>query len=312
MKISAEREQIKRAMNQQDIEQERYNHSIERLHNDLVSDENYEQKKVYNQKALELGEKRSLYQKMEDSFKKQKEENEKRTKQYRLGSVIGGILFVAIAIYAFVISQFVFCGIFAVVGLLLLVLSFFIKTKELDHDEAFSREIDELEEKVSQLKQFYSLDFNLEEQTKIRQELDRYYQSQEILATKQAELTKELEKVEDIIAKKERAIEETKSSLHVSNQLSSQLLNDALNTIKKIKQNRIEIDRLSKIRNEKEETINTFYREADSIVSHAGIHYQEISLFHDVKQTLDEQQKESNIKARNIEQQALLTNEINA
>ena len=192
------------------------------------------------------------------------------------------------------------------------VLSFFIKTKELDHDEAFSREIDELEEKVSQLKQFYSLDFNLEEQTKIRQELDRYYQSQEILATKQAELTKELEKVEDIIAKKERAIEETKSSLHVSNQLSSQLLNDALNTIKKIKQNRIEIDRLSKIRNEKEETINAFYREADSIVSHAGIHYQEISLFHDVKQTLDEQQKESNIKARNIEQQALLTNEINA
>lgn len=308
----AEREQIKRAMNQQDIEQERYNHSIERLHNDLVSDENYEQKKVYNQKALELGEKRSLYQKMEDSFKKQKEENEKRTKQYRLGSVIGGILFVAIAIYAFVISQFVFCGIFAVVGLLLLVLSFFIKTKELDHDEAFSREIDELEEKVSQLKQFYSLDFNLEEQTKIRQELDRYYQSQEILATKQAELTKELEKVEDIIAKKERAIEETKSSLHVSNQLSSQLLNDALNTIKKIKQNRIEIDRLSKIRNEKEETINAFYREADSIVSHAGIHYQEISLFHDVKQTLEEQQKESNIKARNIEQQALLTNEINA
>ena len=165
---------------------------------------------------------------------------------------------------------------------------------------------------MSQLKQFYSLDFNLEEQTKIRQELDRYYQSQEILATKQAELTKELEKVEDIIAKKERAIEETKSSLHVSNQLSSQLLNDALNTIKKIKQNRIEIDRLSKIRNEKEETINAFYREADSIVSHAGIHYQEISLFHDVKQTLDEQQKESNIKARNIEQQALLTNEINA
>lgn len=308
----AEREQIKRAMNQQDIEQERYNHSIERLHNDLVSDENYEQKKVYNQRALELGEKRSLYQKMEDSFKKQKEENEKRTKQYRLGSVIGGILFVAIAIYAFVISQFVFCGIFAVVGLLLLVLSFFIKTKELDHDEAFSREIDELEEKVAHLEQFYSLDFNLEEQTKIRQELDRYYQSQEILATKQTELTKELEKVEDIIAKKDRAIEETKSNLHVSNQLSSQLLNDALNTIKKIKQNRIEIDRLSKIRNEKEEMINEFYREADSIVSHAGIHYQEISLFHDVKQALDEQQKESNIKARNIEQQALLTNEINA
>lgn len=308
----AEREQIKRAMNQQDIEQERYNHSIERLHNDLVSDENYEQKKVYNQRALELGEKRSLYQKMEDSFKKQKEENEKRTKQYRLGSVIGGILFVAIAIYAFVISQFVFCGIFAVVGLLLLVLSFFIKTKELDHDEAFSREIDELEEKVAHLEQFYSLDFNLEEQTKIRQELDRYYQSQEILATKQTELTKELEKVEDIIAKKDRAIEETKSNLHVSNQLSSQLLNDALNTIKKIKQNRIEIDRLSKIRNEKEEMINEFYREADIIVSHAGIHYQEISLFHDVKQALDEQQKESNIKARNIEQQALLTNEINA
>src|SRR5699024_11407229 len=96
-------------------------------------------------------EKRSLYQKMEDSFKKQKEENEKRTKQYRLGSVIGGILFVAIAIYAFVISQFVFCGIFAVVGLLLIVLSFFIITKELDHDVSFSREIDELEEKVSQI-----------------------------------------------------------------------------------------------------------------------------------------------------------------
>ncbi|MDT3993801.1 DNA repair protein Rad50, partial [Mammaliicoccus fleurettii] len=59
----AEREQIKRSMNQLDIERERYNNNIDRLHNDLVSDENYEQKKVYNQKALELGEKKSLYKK---------------------------------------------------------------------------------------------------------------------------------------------------------------------------------------------------------------------------------------------------------
>ena len=57
----AEREQIKRSLNQLSIEQERYTNNVDKLHNDLVSDENYEQKKVYNQKALELGEKKSLY-----------------------------------------------------------------------------------------------------------------------------------------------------------------------------------------------------------------------------------------------------------
>src|SRR5699024_597794 len=54
----AQRDQIKRAMKHQEIEQERYNHSIERLHSGLFSDENYEQKKVDYQRALELGEKR--------------------------------------------------------------------------------------------------------------------------------------------------------------------------------------------------------------------------------------------------------------
>ncbi|MCD8797706.1 AAA family ATPase [Mammaliicoccus sciuri] len=308
----AEREQIKRSLNQLSIEQERYSNNVDKLHNDLVSDENYEQKKVYNQKALELGEKKSLYKKMEESFNKQKEESEKRSKQYRLASGIGGILLIAIAIYAFIASQIVFSAIFAVVGVVLVGLAFMIKSKELNHDQAFSKEIDELEEKVQHLKQFYDLDFNLDEQTKIRQELESYYQSQEILSTKQSELNKELEQVEEIIETKERALKETKVSLHVSNQISSQLLNDALSTIRKIKQNRLEITRITKIRDEKQAALEAFYREADSIVSHAGLHYQEISLFHDVKQALDEHQKEFNIQSRNNDQQALLTNEINA
>ncbi len=308
----AEREQIKRSLNQLSIEQERYTNNVDKLHNDLVSDENYEQKKVYNQKALELGEKKSLYKKMEESFNKQKEESEKRSKQYRLASCIGGILLIAIAIYAFIASQIVFSAIFAVVGVVLVGLAFMIKSKELNHDQAFSKEIDELEEKVQHLKQFYDLDFNLDEQTKIRQELESYYQSQEILSTKHSELNKELEQVEEIIETKERALKETKVSLHVSNQISSQLLNDALSTIRKIKQNRLEITRITKIRDEKQAALEAFYREADSIVSHAGLHYQEISLFHDVKQALDEHQKEFNIQSRNNDQQALLTNEINA
>lgn len=307
-----EREQIKRTLNQLDIERDRYNNNVDRLHNDLVSDENYEQKKVYNQKALELGEKKSLYKKMEESFKKQKEESEKRSKQYKLASCIGGILLIAIAIYAFIASQLIFSAIFAIVGIILVVLSFFIKSKNLDHDQAFSKEIDELEEKVKHLKQFYDLDFNLDEQTKMRQELEGYYQSQEILNTKKAELKKELEQVEEIIEQKERALKETKASIHVSNQLSSQLLNDALTTIKKIKQNRFEIKRLTKLRDEKHSDFEAFYLEAESIVSHARLHYQKVSLFHDVKQALDEHQKEFNIQSRNVEQQALLTNEITA
>ncbi|WP_323704459.1 ATP-binding protein [Mammaliicoccus sp. Dog046] len=308
----ADREQIKRSLNQLEIERDRYNHNIDRLHNNLVSDENYEQKKVYNQKALELGEKKSLYKKMEESFIKQKEENERRSKRNKMISSISGIVLIAIAVYAFFAAQIVFSAIFAVIGIVLLVLPFFFKTKALDHDQAFSNEIDELEDKVKHLKQFYDLDFNLEEQTKFRQELEGYYQSQEILTTKQSELTKELEQVESVIEQKDKELNETKAQIHVSRQLSSQLLNDALTTIKKIKQNRSEITRLSKLRDEKNDEIEAFYREADSIVSHAGMHYQKLSLFHDVKQALDEHQKEFNIQSRNNEHKSLLTNEIQA
>lgn len=307
-----EREQIKRTLNQQTIEQERYDQNIERLHNELVSDENYEQKKVYNQKALELGEKKSLYKKMEESFNKQKTESDKRNKQLKLYFSLGGILLVAVAIYAFIISQFIFGGALIVVGALLIILPMFLKSKALDHDQAFSKEIEDLEEKITHLNQSYDLDFNLEDQTKYRQALEGYYQSQEILATKQTELNKSLNDVEATIKEKETVLNETKSSLHVSSQLSSQLLNDALKTIKKIKNNRIELRRLIKIQEETSEQLRAFYREADSIVSHAGIHYQEISLFHDVKTALDEHQKAYNIQSRNVEQSSLLKNEITA
>lgn len=62
------KQQIERAIDENQIEQNTLSQEIENLEKDLVSEDSLDKKKQYNQQKLELHEKENLYNKLKDTF----------------------------------------------------------------------------------------------------------------------------------------------------------------------------------------------------------------------------------------------------
>lgn len=69
------KQQIERAIDENQIEQNTLSQEIENLEKDLVSEDSLDKKKQYNQQKLELHEKENLYNKLKDTFNSDKERN---------------------------------------------------------------------------------------------------------------------------------------------------------------------------------------------------------------------------------------------
>lgn len=69
------KQQIERAIDENQIEQNTLSQEIENLEKDLVSEDSLDKKKQYNQQKLELHEKENLYNKLKDTFNLIKKEN---------------------------------------------------------------------------------------------------------------------------------------------------------------------------------------------------------------------------------------------
>ena len=68
---------MKRAIDENQIEQNTLSQEIENLEKDLVSEDSLDKKKQYNQQKLELHEKENLYNKLKDTFNSDKEKKTK-------------------------------------------------------------------------------------------------------------------------------------------------------------------------------------------------------------------------------------------
>ena len=72
------KQQIERAIDENQIEQNMLSQEIENLEKDLVSEDSLDKKKQYNQQKLELHEKENLYNKLKDTFNSDKERKQKQ------------------------------------------------------------------------------------------------------------------------------------------------------------------------------------------------------------------------------------------
>ncbi|MDQ7176638.1 DNA repair protein Rad50, partial [Staphylococcus chromogenes] len=64
-------QQLKKTQDDYQIETVSFEEELEHLSSQLVDDENFEKKKVYDQRLLELKEKRNLFDKMKTSFEQE-------------------------------------------------------------------------------------------------------------------------------------------------------------------------------------------------------------------------------------------------
>ncbi|MEJ7427731.1 hypothetical protein, partial [Staphylococcus haemolyticus] len=85
-------QQLKKTQDDYQIETVSFEEELQHLNSQLVDDENFEKKKVYDQRLLELKEKRNLFDKMKASFEQETEQKQQQQRRVRGASLILAIV----------------------------------------------------------------------------------------------------------------------------------------------------------------------------------------------------------------------------
>src|SRR5699024_8930814 len=106
--------QLERTLEEQQIEQANNEEEKQQVEDALVSDEVFEKKKEYNQKSIELNEKKNLYQKMKEAFDSEQAERNRKQKTTRIIFIVLAIVSAGLAVFSFATQALLFAIIFAV------------------------------------------------------------------------------------------------------------------------------------------------------------------------------------------------------
>lgn len=303
-------QQIERSIEDNKIEKDSNEDELNALEADIVPEETFEKKKQYNKRVFELREKNNLFQKMKESFDIEQRENEKKQNMLRISMIILAIVSIGLAVFSFMSTTILFGVIFSILAIVFIVGTFFVKSKEVGHSETFSNEIEDLQHQVDHLEKNYDLDFDLDDQYRIREQLQNAIKNKETLERKTDYLAKNLKYAQQQHQKADQHIQDVKSELHLSDKMSDELLVDGIATMHKIKGHDKHVEELSQHANELERALKSFYEHAYEVTKNQFTYFNESSLFHDVQQWLKTEIDNLDKRQRNNEQIALLENEI--
>lgn len=292
------------------ITHQSHENELAELQKELVPDETFEQKKVYENRSLELNEKRNLFVKMKEAFDNEQQAKRKQQNMLRSIFIVMALITAGMAVYAFMMPAMLFASIFAVLAVLFFIAVFTIKTKEVGHNERFAEEIQALEQEVKNLEETYDLNFDLSDQYQLRDRIDQRKQNLALSAKKQQQLQQKLETAQAQQQESIEKVEGIRNDLHVSSKLSDELLLDALQTIQSIKTQKANLTKAQENKAQIKEKLEVFYRNSETAFSPHIEQFNRVSVFHDVRQWLKHVQSETMKFDRNKEQLQLLENEI--
>ncbi|MCE4994058.1 AAA family ATPase [Staphylococcus xylosus] len=303
-------QQLERNIEENKIDKDTNNAEIESLEADIVPEENFEKKKQYNKRVFELQEKNNLYQKMKEAFDTEQRENEKKQNLLRIALMVLAVIGIGLTIFSFVSANIIFGIVFAILSLVFITGLFFVKTKEIGHSETFSKEIDDLQQQVNHLEDNYDLDFDLDDQYRVREQYQTAIKTKEAINKKAAYLEDTLEQAKQHYQTAQNNINDVKSDLFLSNKMSDELIIDSINTMNKIKEHDVHITELHKKAHELQQQLDEFYAHAQEITKNQFSYFNKLSLFHDIRQWLKEETNNLDKWNRNNEQIKLLESEV--
>ena len=303
--------QLKRTLEEQEIEQANVQEEQEVVKNALVPDEVFEKKKQYNQQAFELKEKKNLYQKMKEAFDIEQQERDRKQKMLRITFAILALIGAGLAVFSFVTQTMVFAIIFAIAAIGFIIGAVMVKSTEVGHSEAFTSEIAQLEKQNAELENKYDLNFDLDEQHRLREQNHNINKTREVLDNKLALTQEKLDEAEIKYQQLEDNILEIKSDLHVSPKMTDSLILDAIKTIERVQTLTRHIEELKQQQHNLNSEIESFYTHAKRVTENQVTDYNQLSLFHDVRRWLNQAEENHAKWTRNKENIDLLSNELN-
>ncbi|MDK3928635.1 AAA family ATPase [Staphylococcus pseudintermedius] len=303
-------QQLKKTQDDYQIETVSFEEELEHLSSQLVDDENFEKKKVYDQRLLELKEKRNLFDKMKTSFEQEAEQKAQQQRRVRGASFFLAIISIAFAIWMFVTEAMVAGIVLTVMAIVFIIGMTLFRSKPVGYDTQFSEELAQLEQEVEQLEAEYDLDFDLSTQYQLRDQIAQRQQQLAILKTKTQHAKTQYEDTQTAWTDATSKLQQLKASLHLSENLSDELLVDAIQTIQMIKDHQQYIEKLHEAYLKLSESLESFYTEVNDKI---GSVFQEIdrnTLFHDVREWLKTTSRDMTRHEHNTEQLNLLENEL--
>ena len=123
---------------------------------------------------------------MKEAFDIEQRENERKQNLFRMSLIILAVIGIGLTIFSFVSRNIIFGVIFAILSVIFIIGIFMVKSKEVGHSETFSKEIDDLQHKIKHLEDNYDLDFDLDDQYRVREQLQNAIKTNEALDKKQA------------------------------------------------------------------------------------------------------------------------------
>ncbi|RIL38987.1 ATP-binding protein [Staphylococcus equorum] len=303
-------QQLERNIEENKIDQETNATEIDALEADIVPEENFEKKKQYNKQVFELQEKNNLYQKMKEAFDKDQQENEKKQNLLRISLIILAVISIGLTIFSFISANILFGVVFAILSVIFIIGVFFVKSKEIGHSETFSKEIDDLQRQITHLEDNYDLDFDLDDQYRVREQLHSTVKTKEALDKKAEYLATSLEQAQKQYQEAQDSIHKVKSDLHLSDKMSDELIIDSIGTMNKIKDHDKHIDELKEQARQLRESLEAFYAHAKEITNNQFTYFNDLSLFHDIRQWLKEETTNLEKWNRNDEQIKLIESEV--
>lgn len=303
-------QQLERSLEDNKIDQSANTNELEQLESQLVPEETFEKKKEHKQQIVELNEKENLYEKLKETFELEQERKNKRQNILRWAFILLAIVGAALTVFAFISQNMLFGIIFAILTVVFIVGIFLVKSKEVDYSETITQEIDDLENQLQELEKDYNLDFDLDEQFRIRDHWQHALKDKDVLAEKSSYIESSLSKAQQRLEEINNNIEVAKQELHLSPKISDNLIVESISTMSQIKSNDQYLDDLNSKRHQLVNDIEAFYNHAEAVTQSQFTYFNKMSFFHDVKQWLKNAEENNEKWYKNSEQSKLLKNEL--
>ncbi|MBO1277802.1 AAA family ATPase [Staphylococcus haemolyticus] len=304
------KQQIERAIDENQIEQNTLSQEIENLEKDLVSEDSLDKKKQYNQQKLELHEKENLYNKLKDTFNSDKERKQKRNWWLRLSFIVLSIVGLGLTLFSFVTQNLIFGVIFAILTVIFIVGTFLVKTKEIDYSESISEEINDLEQQINDLESNYDLNFDLDQQFQLRERWSNASNNKSVLANKLNHQENLLQNTEQQINYLTQKLNAVKENVKVPNEMTDDLLIDSFKTMNQLKSNDSYRSKLLDQHQQVNQKLTHFYDKALKNTENEITPFNKASLFNDMKNWISKYESNKEKKEQLKSQIELLSNEL--
>ncbi len=160
--------QLERSLEENKIEDNAVHSELDSVR-EIVPEETFEKKKEYSQQVIELNEKENLYSKLKERFEIEQQEKQKRQKLLRTTFILLTLVGIGLTAFSFYFKQHVVWYYFRSINFSICYRYHHVsKSKEVDYSEAITDEIEEIKAQLAILDENYDLDFDLDEQYRIR------------------------------------------------------------------------------------------------------------------------------------------------